>query len=330
MVGRYLKLIQSLVEITPEIFKSLSELVNLYVYAVYSFFGTSNPINSMRNLDRIKKIIKEISPVPPTQTGLNTSSRGDFIKPSDNIMGAVYGLIPKCVAAESLLFIHTTFDSLKPGLMKIFPNRQQVPALVNQFYSTTIDNLKDIRYNIYKAVLNKIISCDEIVKMVQTTFAHPNSPNNYLIVLPNLLENKFKPQLNKLLQQKDSIFPKSIQRSIWDMMVLNIYECMIEAYAAGQSYSDLVRKQMLTDLENIQQIFKTIVPDFQNQYKDYVETYIKSFYIEGKQLEIWLNNNYQTYTYNQLYLLITNGPWDKKTKTSCTSSLNKIKPVANT
>lgn len=174
-----------------------------------------------------------------------------------------------------------------------------------------------------------MITCDELVKMIQNTFSQPNSPNNYINQLPVVLETKFKKQLTKLQQQKDSSLPKTIHKSIWDMMVLNIYECMVEAFALGQSYNDTVRKQLLVDLDKLHAIFKSNVPDFQNQYREYIETYIRGFYEDPKQLEIWLNNNYQSYTYNQLYLLITNGTWDRKTKSNCTAYLNKIKPVSN-
>jgi len=187
---------------------------------------------------------------------------------------------------------------------------------VNQFYEITVDNLKEIRYNIYKSLLNKIIPCEDLIKLVQNTFTQPTAQNNYINTLPNIIESKFKRPLDKL-QQKSNV-PKSILRYIWDMMTLNIYECMIEAYSLGQSYNEGIRKQMLTDLERIQVVFKSLNPDFHNQYKDYVENYIKAFFIDAKQLENWINSNYQsnTYTYNQLYLLITHGPWDKKNKKS--------------
>jgi shikimate kinase len=268
--------------------------------------------------------LKDIAPPSAVISASQRNQSTPTLKLGDSVVintSTVHGLIQKTVSAESLVFLETTLKELKPGLLKVFPTRQQIPPLVTHFYSTTVDNLKEIRYNIYKTVFHKIIPADDIVKVVQISLTSTNVNNSFVTQIPQLLETRFKRHLSKLKN-----VPKPVLRAIWNMMILNVYECMIEAFA-GQSSTPAVREQFLADFESLQKVLKENIPEFQDHHKEYVETYIKGYSADAKQLEFWLNQNYANYTHNQLYLLINNGNWDRKTKSKCTGYLNNLKPA---
>jgi len=111
------------------------------------------------------------------------------------------------------------------------------------------------------------------------------------------------------------------------MLVLHVYECLVEGYSLGQCTNKEARERMMNDFQMFQQLIAQQIPDpYPSQYNVVVTDYILAFNIPSNGIEAWLKKAMQDYTYKQLVQLVNSGPWDKKTKEVCHRILNNLNP----
>eukprot|EP01123_Difflugia_compressa_P005183 TRINITY_DN16793_c0_g1_i1.p1 TRINITY_DN16793_c0_g1~~TRINITY_DN16793_c0_g1_i1.p1 ORF type:complete len:139 (+),score=8.91 TRINITY_DN16793_c0_g1_i1:3-419(+) len=138
--------------------------------------------------------------------------------------------MPRTVAAESLLFLQSTLQLLKSYLQRVTPKQHGLTSILNTFYISTVDTIGDLRYLLYKEMLNRMLPAEDLIKPLlninwNTT---KSSSNAYMYTISNLLEKRFKSSFSHF-ESKTSL-PKSVSKAIWDMVVLHIYECLVEGY----------------------------------------------------------------------------------------------------
>lgn len=286
LIGKYLSLTDILHNVSWQIIQGITQLVNLYIFSTYCFFGPSDmPFNMVLEEHISKKDIK-----------LN-----DRLK--------IISVLPRIVATESLLFVYDTCQTLKPYFKRTIPKANMIA--LNQFYMV-MENI-DVRCLFYKELISKLLPSYELIKII-TVVKWKHKSNAYMYTILNLINERFTCVLRNVIEANR--VPKMVQRSIWDTLVLHVYESLMEGYYPG--HTDIERDKMMTDFHIFQQMIAKQIPEpFPTQYNTYVETYISAYSVPPSEFHSWLENHFQDYSFKQLTVLVNQGPWDSKTKNIC-------------
>ncbi|XP_059027104.1 syndetin isoform X3 [Mustela lutreola] len=252
----------------------------------------------------------------------------------------LYGLAERVVATESLVFLAEQFEFLQPHLDAVMPAVKK--PFLQQFYSQTVSTASELRKPIYWIVAGKAIDYEqmlllmanvkwdvkeimsqhniyvdallkefeqfnrrlnEVSKRVRIPLPVSNILWEHCIRLANrtivegtlsFLENLSRHRLTKSLSTYRFLFPSL---HFWFFIIVylryaNVKKCSNE----GRALMQLDFQQFLMKLEKLTDIRP--IPD-----KEFVETYIKAYYLTENDMERWIKEH-REYSTKQLTNLV--------------------------
>lgn len=316
VMGRYMKMMTILKPIAFDVITCMSQLFDYYMYTVYIFFASDGPeINDRTMNNRLKISLQRIHEsliADETVPGINGApeERTDKI-PQAHLSPIVdlsnreklYGLSERIVAAESLVFLAEQFEFLQSYLDGTIPQNKK--AFLQQFYSQTVKMAAELRKPIYRVVSTQAIDYTSLVyqmSMVKWDVKDIMSQHNtYVDIILKSFED-FKFRLHEVSRHVP--ISKVVHDTLWEHCVRLANRMFVEGYAnakkcsnEGRAWMQLDFQQFLTKLEKFVDIRP--IPE-----REYVETYIKAYYLPEIQLEVWLQDH-KEYSNKQLLALIS-------------------------
>ncbi|XP_042187982.1 syndetin isoform X2 [Callorhinchus milii] len=320
LVGKYMQMMNILKPIAFDVIHCMSQLFDYYLYAVYTFFGREDMYESTglglissrlrTTLNRIQESLIDLE-APPENTGPLTSVEERKEKvPSPHLSHLVvlnstemlYGLAERVVATESLVFLAEQFECLQPHLDAMMPSAKK--PFLQQFYSQTVSTASELRKPIYWIVAAKAIDYEQMLHlMANVKWDVKEIMSQHNVYVDSLLK-EFE-QFNKRLFEvsKRVRIPLQVSNILWEHCIRLANRTIVEGYAnvkkcsnEGRALMQLDFQQFLMKLEKLTDIRP--IPD-----KEFVETYIKAYYLTENDMERWIKEH-REYSTKQLTNLV--------------------------
>uniref|UniRef100_A0A8C4MP25 VPS50 subunit of EARP/GARPII complex n=1 Tax=Equus asinus TaxID=9793 RepID=A0A8C4MP25_EQUAS len=316
LVGKYMQMMNILKPIAFDVIHFMSQLFDYYLYAIYTFFGRNDSLESTglglsssrlrTTLNRIQESLIDLEvSADPTATLAAAEERKEKV-PSPHLSHLVvltsgdtlYGLAERVVATESLVFLAEQFEFLQPHLDAVMPAVKK--PFLQQFYSQTVSTASELRKPIYWIVAGKAIDYEQmLLLMANVKWDVKEIMSQHNIYVDALLKEfeQFNRRLNEV--SKRVRIPLPVSNILWEHCIRLANRTIVEGYAnvkkcsnEGRALMQLDFQQFLMKLEKLTDIRP--IPD-----KEFVETYIKAYYLTENDMERWIKEH-REYSTKQL------------------------------
>ncbi|XP_002918285.1 syndetin isoform X1 [Ailuropoda melanoleuca] len=320
LVGKYMQMMNILKPIAFDVIHFTSQLFDYYLYAIYTFFGRNDSLESTglglsssrlrTTLNRIQESLIDLEvSADPTATLTAAEERKEKV-PSPHLSHLVvltsgdtlYGLAERVVATESLVFLAEQFEFLQPHLDAVMPAVKK--PFLQQFYSQTVSTASELRKPIYWIVAGKAIDYEQmLLLMANVKWDVKEIMSQHNIYVDALLKEfeQFNRRLNEV--SKRVRIPLPVSNILWEHCIRLANRTIVEGYAnvkkcsnEGRALMQLDFQQFLMKLEKLTDIRP--IPD-----KEFVETYIKAYYLTENDMERWIKEH-REYSTKQLTNLV--------------------------
>ncbi|XP_036594519.1 syndetin isoform X4 [Trichosurus vulpecula] len=320
LVGKYMQMMSMLKPIAFDVVHFMSQLFDYYLYAVYTFFGRNDSLESTglglsssrlrTTLNRIQESLIDLEvSTDPTGTLTVGEERKEKV-PSPHLSHLVvltsgdtlYGLAERVVATESLVFLAEQFEFLQPHLDAVMPAVKK--PFLQQFYSQTVSTASELRKPIYWIVAGKAIDYEQMLLLMASVKWDVKEIMSQHNVYVDTLLKEFE-QFNRRLTEvsKRVRIPLPVSNILWEHCIRLANRTIVEGYAnvkkcsnEGRALMQLDFQQFLMKLEKLTDIRP--IPD-----KEFVETYIKAYYLTENDMERWIKEH-REYSSKQLTNLV--------------------------
>uniref|UniRef100_A0A8C6RRB1 VPS50 EARP/GARPII complex subunit n=1 Tax=Nannospalax galili TaxID=1026970 RepID=A0A8C6RRB1_NANGA len=308
LVGKYMQMMNILKPIAFDVIHFMSQLFDYYLYAVYTFFGRNDSLESTglglsssrlrTTLNRIQESLIDLEvSADPTATLTAAEERKEKV-PSPHLSHLVvltsgdtlYGLAERVVATESLVFLAEQFEFLQPHLDAVMPAVKK--PFLQQFYSQTVSTASELRKPIYWIVAGKAIDYEQMLLLMANVKWDVKEIMSQHNIYVDALLKEFE-QFNKRLNEvsKRVRIPLPVSNILWEHCIRLANRTIVEGYAnvkkcsnEGRALMQLDFQQFLMKLEKLTDIRP--IPD-----KEFVETYIKAYYLTENDMERWIKEH---------------------------------------
>ncbi|XP_037746613.1 syndetin isoform X3 [Chelonia mydas] len=339
LVGKYMQMMNILKPIAFDVIHFMSQLFDYYLYAVYTFFGRNDtPVQSSSlptssreqynarqfestglglsssrlrtTLNRIQESLIDLEVSADTTGTLTAAEERKEKVPSPHLSHLVvltsgntlYGLAERVVATESLVFLAEQFEFLQSHLDAVMPAAKK--PFLQQFYSQTVSTASELRKPIYWIVAAKAIDYEQmLLLMANVKWDVKEIMSQHNIYVDALLKEfeQFNRRLNEV--SKRVRIPLPVSNILWEHCIRLANRTIVEGYAnvkkcsnEGRALMQLDFQQFLMKLEKLTDIRP--IPD-----KEFVETYIKAYYLTENDMERWIKEH-REYSTKQLTNLV--------------------------
>ncbi|XP_025921144.1 syndetin isoform X3 [Apteryx rowi] len=339
LVGKYMQMMNILKPIAFDVIHFMSQLFDYYLYAVYTFFGRNDmPIQSSSlstsnreqhsarqfestglglsssrlrtTLNRIQESLIDLEvSTDPTGTLTAAEERKEKV-PSPHLShlvvltsgNSLYGLAERVVATESLVFLAEQFEFLQPHLDAVMPAAKK--PFLQQFYSQTVSTASELRKPVYWIVAAKAIDYEQMLLLMATVKWDVKEIMSQHNIYVDALLKEFEEYNRRLNEVSKRVrIPLPVSNILWEHCIRLANRTLVEGYAnvkkcsnEGRALMQLDFQQFLMKLEKLTDIRP--IPD-----KEFVETYIKAYYLTENDMERWIKEH-REYSTKQLTNLV--------------------------
>ncbi|KXJ15287.1 syndetin isoform X2 [Exaiptasia diaphana] len=335
--GKYMQMMNVLKPIAFDVVICMSQLFDYYLFAVTSFFSPEVLVDgSAHGLSiKLRTTLKRISDnlIMKSDPDLAIDSTADDMKVPyphlspmvDLSADSMFGLSERILATESLIFLGKQFEYLQSHLDAVIPSNKR--AFLSQFYSQTITTVQEIRKPTYRAVASRIIDYEKTLHLMQGVRWDIKDIMSQHNAYVDILVREFQVFSLKMSQLSKRIpVPKDAYNVLWDHCIRLANRTFVEGFAStkkcsneGRALMQLDFQQYLMKLENLTDIRP--IPD-----REYVETYIKAFYLTENEMERWIREH-KEYSSKHVTSLVTCGVGSHITKKGRQKLLSVIEEI---
>ncbi|XP_015437348.1 PREDICTED: syndetin [Dufourea novaeangliae] len=320
--GKYLQMSRLLRSIAVTVIQSMIQFYELCFYTVHLFFTADLMINSdslyspklKLSLARIKEnlIVYENSTEDTVKLNSNKvrqpqlSSIVNLTQPEQ-----LHGLTERIVAVESLIFLGRQYEGLKPYLEHLIASSPQ-RGFLHQFYMQTIASTIDLRKPVYMAVASQALDVANILNLMnKVNWEVTDVMSQHSGYIDALLQEIYI--LNERLQNIGTSLPLSndVCNAVWENVAHLITHTMVEGFADAKKCSNGGRALMQLDFTQLKSKFETLTSLRPMPHREYVEIYIKAYYLPENSLEEWIKEH-KEYSVKHLIGLISSACQNNK------------------
>lgn len=310
LCGKYLQMSRLLRSISVEVVSALTQLFEYYLYTIHAFFACDTPntlcpsVSSLKLASVIKRI-KESLLQNKTQD-LDVTIDEALVFPMVDLERAetLYGLRERIVAVESLIFLASQFEFLKPYLEQLLETQGSSIHYLQQFYSQTVSVAFEIRKPVYACVAWRVVDSKQVLLMISKVEwdvkVVMTEHNKYVDFIFHDLHN-FK----NVMHDIDSAvrIPEPTVSALWECVLMLVSRLFVEGFASSKKSSDAGRALMQLDFAQFISKVDKLCPLRPVPYKDHVETFAKAYYQTEEELENWIKEHNE-YSSKQLLGLV--------------------------
>ncbi|XP_047136716.1 syndetin isoform X1 [Hydra vulgaris] len=313
--GKYMQMMIVLKPIAFEVVNCMSQLFEYYLYSVFTFFATYSDGNFENNVLKVDEKLRAcLTRIHNSIILMEESSIDDAHKISSPLLSPMinlrnpndlFGFVHRVIGVESLLFLSKQLLTVYQSLVVLVPPNKQ--AFLRQFYSQTVDIVIELRDPIFKPIAEKAIDYNKILSMMASVKWDPkeimSQHNRYIDIIVNEYE-----VLNSKLQKVCSSvpIPADTVTGFWSHIISQTNKLFVDGFSSVKRCTNEGRALMLLDFQQFLMKIEKITKVKPIPERDYVENYIKAFYLVETDLENWLKEH-QEYTPKQLNNLVTCG-----------------------
>lgn len=317
LFGKYMQMMSVLKPIAFDVVIYMTQLFDYYMFTVHSFFAANNEAYEFVASNRLRSTMKRISEnlilddtdLEHTE-GLHADprSRDKILRPTISSMvdlsgpERLHGLAERVMGAESLVFLGEQFELLQRYLDALIPAAKK--TFLHQYYTQTVSMANELRRPIYITVAANAIDYEQVLSlMCSVKWDIGELMSQHSSYVDKLLREMqvFSMRLTEVSNQVP--IPREAYNILWEQCIRMTTRTLVEGFSSGKKCSNEGRalmqldfQQFLIKLEKISELRP--IPD-----KEYVETYVKAYYLPENTLEEWIANH-KEYSNKQVIALL--------------------------
>ncbi|XP_053623198.1 syndetin [Plodia interpunctella] len=315
--GQYLQICRYLPQISLEVVVLMNQLFDYYFYTVHLFFASDLDVASTTLYTaKLNALLKRISNNIDTSNNVGDGDGKTYPYTelpqhlNLNTEDSLHGLSERIVGVESVIFLAKQFDVLQPYLAMIVAPHQLM--ILEHFRDNTLAVVTDLRLPVYMCSASKAFDARSVliamsqVKWDVKNVAVEHSP--YVDMVTRRIQ-VFALRLENVSTKVSLNF--EVLNSIWAMVSKFIVHLLVEGFSnatkcsnGGRGLMQLDYRQLFVKLEKISGL-KPI------PYQDYVDRYVKAYYLPRKGLEDFVKERNE-YSNKHLLALVTSACENKR------------------
>lgn len=316
VIGKYMQMMTVLKPIAFDVILCMSQLFDYYFYTVYSFFGADTTIKNERSinnrlniaLQRIHNNLIAESPVPgapPVDQSENLEKMPQaYLSPIVDLhrRDQLFGLAERVVAVESLIFLAKQLELLQPHLEAMIPTNKK--AFLQQFFSQTVNMAEELRKPVYWSVSAQAVNYDQVLgQMASVRWDIKDIMSQHNPYVDSILRS-FELVAHQLVEINRRVpIPRVVYHTLWEHCVRLANRTFVEGFSNAKKCSNEGRALMQLDYQQFLMKLDSIMDLKPIPEKEFVEGYIKAYYLPESQLDSWLQDH-KEYSNKQLLALI--------------------------
>ena len=288
LYGKYIQMLSIFRIISNDVISYLMQLFYFYFYYIYMHFAQGEV--NLSNDTSIQAIVKTIRNELFVQSKYNMNEpQIAVIKTMKNRQEYLSCIQERMVAAESLVFLSQQLENIFPLI------NEYLPATPNKNLDVYLNILKEtmkmrapIYMHISKVAIDYALISESIVKINWDLHDLMSQHNTYVDIMHRQLQ-QFVTDVESL--RVNIPVEKKTVNIFLEQCIKIIMRTLVEGYASlkkcsneGRALMQLDFQQFIVKLEKICELRP--IPD-----KDYVEVYIKAFYLPDSSLEKWVKEH---------------------------------------
>ncbi|KAK4878426.1 hypothetical protein RN001_010932 [Aquatica leii] len=297
----------------------MTQLFDFYIYVVHLFFAADLTISSASlytlklnaTLKRIADNLILDQPDESLESGRvmkpHLSTIVDLTKPE-----LLHGLAERVAAVEGLIFLARQYDFLQGYLESLLPTNNKI--ILQQFFTQTIACTTDLRKPIYMCVAARafdlrqsLISMSRINWEVKDVMSQHNS---YIDVL--LRVQIFAIRLEELSLKMP--ISSHVTDILWENIAHIITHTLVQGFSEAKKCTNGGRALMQLDFTQFLLKFEKISSLKRIPHREYVENYVKAYYLPDVELEKWIKDHNEYSSKHLLGLASCASQNNKKTR----------------
>ncbi|KAF2896789.1 hypothetical protein ILUMI_09384 [Ignelater luminosus] len=312
-IGKYLQMSRLLRPIAFDIIMCMTQLFDFYVYAVHRFFAADLTISGASlytlklngTLKRISdNLILDYNGQEEVESDKNKVSKPhlspivDLTKPEQ-----LHGLAERISAVESLIFLSKQYEYLQGYLEHLLPANNKI--ILQQFFSQTIACAIDLRRPIYMCVAAQafdlrqiLISMSKINWEVKDVMSQHNSYIDVLLRAIQIFTMRLE-QVNSRIP-----IPSDVFKVLWENIAHIITHTLVQGFSDAKKCTNGGRALMQLDFTQFLSKFEKISSLRPVPHREYVENYVKAYYLPDVELEKWIREHNE-YSSKHLFGLVS-------------------------
>ncbi|XP_034949710.1 syndetin [Chelonus insularis] len=311
--GRYLQMSRLLSSIAVDVIQKMVQFFELCLYTIYLFFTSDLQITSDKLYSPKLKLtlarIKESLIIDETSEDTNNSNHKVRCPQLSSIVNLtqddkLYGLAERVVGVESLIFLGQQYESLQSFLKQLIASSPE-RGFLNQFYIQTIESATDLRKPVYMAVVSKFFDVTNILNLMnRVNWEVKDVMSQHSDYVDSILQEC--KVFAKRLEDISYIVPLSVEvkNAIWENVAHLITHTLVEGFSNTKKCSNGGRGLMQLDFTQLKSKFEMITNIRPMPHSEYVELYVKAYYIPENTLEEWVKEH-KEYSVKHLVGLIS-------------------------
>lgn len=293
----------------------MNQLFDFYLYAVHLFF-TADLTVSGNNLysEELSMILRKIGDniilecysqdkAIPMQEGRiskpSVSPIVDLTKPEK-----LHGLAERIVAVESLIFLSKQYEFLQEYLEHLVPQTNKI--MLQQFYTQNITSATHLRKPTYMTVIAQafdlrqiLLSMSKINWEIKDVMSQHNS---YIDMILREIQI-FKLRLEDVVARK-VVISNEVYKVLWESIAHIVTHTLVQGFSDAKKCSNGGRALMQLDFTQFLSKFEKISSLRPVPHKEYVENYVKAYYLPESELEKWIREH-KEYSSKHLFGLVS-------------------------
>ncbi|XP_049824964.1 syndetin isoform X2 [Aethina tumida] len=313
-MGKYIQMSRLLKSIAYQIITCMNQLFDYYLYSVHLFFASDLPVasNSLYSQEltiTLKKISDNLIMENVEENEENLEEQGKVYKPVLSPMvdlnsgEKLYGLAERIVAVESLVFLSKQYEFLQEYLEYLVPQTNKI--MLQQFFTQNISSARDTRIPIYMTVVARtfdlrqiLVSMSKINWEVKDVMSQHNSYVDMILRTVQIFTLRLEEVVAKVPVNAE------VSRTLWENIAHIITHTLVQGFSEAKKCSNGGRALMQLDFTQFLSKFEKISSLRPVPHKEYVENYVKAFYLPEVELEQWIREH-KEYSSKHLFGLVS-------------------------
>ncbi|EAA06241.5 AGAP000343-PA [Anopheles gambiae str. PEST] len=293
-IGRYLYFCKLLHPITPQIVRSMAELIDYYLYSVHDLFSADLPVPrdnlaSGRLRAALQRIQTELLPKLRRVWPLSD----EMVRPDLADPDTLYGLQKRIVASESCVTLVAQFRQMESYLGGLLGGGATdggedgwTQGALHEYLARTGEYVPDVRKPIFMCSTARVIDLQAVLNAmakVKWDVNHVNVQHSPYIDTINRGIQYFAMKLEE--QTSTVMLPPDV---LWDSFVHVLTHLLVEGFSNAKKCSAGGRALMQLDFTHFWSLLEIVSGGKHPEHRAYVEQYVKAYYLPKDLLEQWL------------------------------------------
>nr|XP_022907569.1 syndetin-like [Onthophagus taurus] len=307
-IGKYLQMSRLLRPIALDIILCMNQLFDYYLFAVHEFFAADLTVSS-NNLysQKLNSVLKRINDnlICCGDSDENGKIPKPILSPIVDLKRSeqLHGLAERVVAVESVIFLSKQYELLEEYLEYLVPSQNKV--ILQQFYNQTINTSSDLRRPVYMTVAAQAFDFRQIlIAMTKINWEIKDVMSQHNAYIDIILREV---QIFTMCLDQVSLkvyISDEVLRTLWENIAHIITHTLVQGFSEAKKCSNGGRALMQLDFTQFLSKFEKISQLKPVPHREYVENYVKAYYLPENELEKWIKDHSE-YSLKHMFGLVS-------------------------